>query len=125
MKIGNALIILTGAAVAAFVMFLPNLACAEQPNPDVMTAILNWTEPAPGAFVLPAQYYGRTSRRNRLWNEVYGSSLGINPDYGTYNIYGPSYDQTGGYYGSLSRYCDWNTLYPFCYDYSDNFYLNR
>jgi hypothetical protein len=120
-----ALLVVTTGVILALGLFAATGAYAEHSYTKAFATSLGAAESAPPAFVLAAQAYGGASRRNSLWNGVYGSSLGVNPDYGTYKTYGPFYNQTGGYYGSMSQYCDWNGLYPFCYDYTDNFYLGR
>jgi len=121
-----ALSVVTAAAVAVSLLIMSNFAYAERPGSTLFTPAIGSPGRGAPAFVLASQrYYGGVTRRSGLWNGVYGSSLGVNHDYGTYKTYGPFYDQTGGYYGSMSQYCDWNGLYPFCYDYTDNFYLGR
>jgi hypothetical protein len=120
-----ALLVVTAATVAVSVLLMSNLACAERPGTALLAASVGSREPGAPALILAAQTYGDASRRKGLWNGVYGSSLGVNPDYGTYKTYGPFYDQTGGYYGSIGQYCAWNGLYPFCYGDTDSFYLGH
>ena len=125
MKTQTALLALAAASVATFGLLMTNPAYAEHPITNPLTRFLSGSQSAAPAIIPVAQSYRGTARGGRTWNGVYGSHLGINPDYGTYKTYGPFYDQTGGYYGSISQYCDWNGLYPFCYGETDNFYLGR
>ncbi len=120
MKTQIALLTSVAALVAAFGLLSASPAYVEQSITDTLTASLRGVEAVAPAIVL-AQAYGGASRGSRLWNGVYGGSLGVNPDYGFYKIYGPDYDQTGGYYGSIGQHCRWNTLYPFCEDESDSY----
>jgi len=122
MKTPIALLVLIAATIAAFGLFVSNLAYAEQPNTRPSASFFSRTDAGPPAFALVAQAFGNGGDGNGLRNEVYRRNLGVNPDYGANKYYGPYYDQTGGYYGSIGQQCAWNGWVYFCNYNSESFY---
>jgi len=114
MKTQIALTVLIAATIVTFGLFVSNLGYAGQPATNPLTPLFKGTESAAPVFALIAQPYGNGGDGTGLRNEVYRRNLGVNPDYGTNKYYGPYYDQTGGYYGSIGQQCAWNGWVYFC-----------
>jgi len=122
MKIEIAFLALTTTTLAAFGLVVFTFVYAGRLSTGPSNPSLNGQGSAVRAFVLVTQAYGNGGGGNGLRNEVYKRNLGVNPDYGTNKYYGPYYDQTGGYYGSIGQQCAWNGWVYFCDYNSESFY---
>jgi hypothetical protein len=122
MKKSILLFLLTTTAVATFGLLVFSVSHERQPGAEISTQFFMGSDSASPAFVLAADAHGAGGRGDSLRNEVYRRNLGVNPNYGTNKYYGPYYDQTGGYYGSIGQQCAWNGWVYFCGYNSESFY---
>lgn len=122
MKIEIASLMLTTITLAMFGLVVFSLIYAERVAMGPSTSLFMETQSAAQSFVLAAQAYGNSGVGNGFRNGVYGANLGVNPDYRFNKYYGPYYDQTGGYYGSIGQQCAWNGWVYFCDYNSESFY---